>query len=103
MLPNHSYYGEPVIKRVTQSKKVQIVSFPVPEMKARERSPASQKEPVFTPKEGVQKIFLKGGEFAICQLAPLSASDPKETPRIYDAVQDGGRARAIFARLLQAR
>ena len=73
------------------------------EMKACERSPASQKEPVFTTKEGVQKIFLEGGEFAICQLDPLSASDPKETPKIYDAAQDGERARAIFARPLQAR
>jgi hypothetical protein len=48
-------------------KKVQIVSLPMSKMKTSERSPASQKEPVFTPKEGVQKIFLQGGEFAICQ------------------------------------
>src|SRR5215475_6086064 len=31
-------------------------------------------------------------KFAICELGPLSASDPKETPRIYDAAQDGERS-----------
>jgi len=73
------------------------------EIKACERAAASQKESIFTLKEGPRKIFLQGSEFTICQLDPLAASDPKETPRIYDAAQDGERARAIFARPLQAR
>ena len=58
MQRNLSHYGQPVFERVTKSKKVQIVSLPMSKMKTSERSPASQKESVFTPKEGVQKIFL---------------------------------------------
>jgi hypothetical protein len=64
---NISHYDQSVIERITQSKKVQIVSLPMSEMKARERSPASQKEAVFMPEESVQKILLQRRQFAICQ------------------------------------
>jgi hypothetical protein len=64
---NFCCHSQTIIKRIAERKKIEVVCFPMPQIKACQRRAPCQKEAVFTREESVEKILLQDSQSAICQ------------------------------------